>query len=985
MIYRMHLHKILLLMSVAVLWAVTPSFGGLGLKTLQTKDLRLIYYDDEHEYVIPHLARCFENSMGFHRRLFDYTPSEPVTVLLQDFDDYGFAGASTLPSNYLTLGIEPFEYVYETSPTNERINWVMSHELLHIVASDQASSSDEFFRSIFFGKVVAIPEAPITMLYSYLTAPRRYAPRWYHEGAAVFLETWMAGGYGRALGGYDEMVFRTMVHDSAYFYDFVGLESEGTTIDFQIGQMSYLYGTRFISYMAYNYGPEKLIDWIKRTKGSKRHYSAQFKHVYGLALDDEWSRWIEWEHQWQKSNLDSVRQYDVTQFRPLSRKPLGSVSRAYYDPRKRRLITAALYPGEYGHIVAIDVDTWKAEKITKVSTPALYYVTSLAYDDSTGAIFYTTDNSRRWRDLNAVDISSGTKMRLIADCRTGDLVFNRADKSVWGVQHHNGISSIVRFLPPYEEWTYVLTLPYGKDIFDLDISPDGKYLTAAMIEVSGRQRLIRMDIDLLVAGDSFYEVLHEFPGYSPANFVFSPDGRFLYGTSYYTGVSNVFRYDFEKKEMEAITNAQTGFFRPVPVSDDSLIAFHYSSAGFTPVMIPIEPLKDVAPIRFLGQAIVQRHPVVTSWMLGSPREVNIDSLTIAAGDYSGFRSIELSAAYPIVESYKDHTAFGMRFDFMEPTGLHSLDVSASYTPTGNLPDRERTHVKANYNSYPWHLSGSFNGTDFYDLFGPTKTSRKGYSLSVRYMNSFINEKPRRLDYTIGVAGYGGLERLPEYQNVAASFEEYLTASAGLHFHSFSKTIGSVENESGTEWRFRTLNNYVNSNNFQRAWADLNYGFLLPWDHSSIWLRTTSGYSWGNRFEPFANFFFGGFGNNWVDHGEVKRYRQYYSFPGVELNEVAGTNYAKAMLEWTLPPLRFRRMGLPSLYTNWAHLTLFSSCLSTNMDDSIVRRTVGNVGAQVDFRIILFSALPSTFSLGYAAAVEKDESPSYEFMISLKIL
>ena len=31
-------------------------------------------------------------------------------------------------------------------------------------------------------------------------------PRWYVEGAAVFMETWMAGGIGRAQSAYDEMV-----------------------------------------------------------------------------------------------------------------------------------------------------------------------------------------------------------------------------------------------------------------------------------------------------------------------------------------------------------------------------------------------------------------------------------------------------------------------------------------------------------------------------------------------------------------------------------------------------------------------------------------------------------------------------------------------------------------------------------------------------------------------------------------------------------
>ena len=73
------------------------------------------------------------------------------------------------------------------------------------------------------------------------------------------METWMAGGLGRAIGGWDEMVFRTMVRDDAYIYDVVGLESEGTAADFQTGANSYLYGTRFMTWLAYTYGPDKLL------------------------------------------------------------------------------------------------------------------------------------------------------------------------------------------------------------------------------------------------------------------------------------------------------------------------------------------------------------------------------------------------------------------------------------------------------------------------------------------------------------------------------------------------------------------------------------------------------------------------------------------------------------------------------------------------------------------------------------------------------
>jgi len=251
-------------------------------QTMRTERMRLVYLSENHGYIVPHLSRCFENSLRFHGELFDYEPDGDVTVILQDADDHGYAGTTAMPRNYLTLGIEPFEHVYGTCPTNERMNWVMNHELVHLVASDQATRGDRRWRWLFQGKVTPTAEDPLSIFYSYLTNPRRYAPRWYHEGVAVFLETWMAGGIGRAQNGYDEMVFRTMVRDSVDFYDIVGIESEGTASDFQTGQLSYLYGTRFVCYLALMYGPEKVIEWVQRTDGSKAYFSA--RRQQGLLL-----------------------------------------------------------------------------------------------------------------------------------------------------------------------------------------------------------------------------------------------------------------------------------------------------------------------------------------------------------------------------------------------------------------------------------------------------------------------------------------------------------------------------------------------------------------------------------------------------------------------------------------------------------------------------------------------------------------------------
>jgi hypothetical protein len=166
---------------------------------------------------------------------------------------------------------------------------------------------------------------------------------------------------------------------------------------------------------------------------------------------------------------------------------------------------------------------------------------------------------------------------------------------------------------------------------------------------------------------------------------------------------------------------------------------------------------------------------------------------------------------------------------------------------------------------------------------------------------------------------------------------------------------------------------------------LDYGFLLPINHTSIWLRSAAGHAFGDRDDPFSNFYFGGFGNNWIDHLEIKRFREYYSLPGAEINTVGGRNFAKLTAELMLPPLRFRRLGVTSAYLRWARVSLFSAGLATNLDSAEHRRDVMSLGGQLDLRLVTFSHLRSTLSVGYAIAVEEGRPMAEELMVSLKIL
>src|SRR4029434_8056914 len=135
----------------------------------------------------------------------------------------------------------------------------------------------------------------------------------------------------RAQGPYDEMVFRSMTLDGSRFYDPLGLSSELTKTDFQVEANSYLYGTRFMNYLAYRYQPESLIRWTSRKRGSKAYYASAFKQVYGVSLEQACGDWIAFEREFQQKNLAPIRAYPTTPYADVSKQALGSVSRAFVD------------------------------------------------------------------------------------------------------------------------------------------------------------------------------------------------------------------------------------------------------------------------------------------------------------------------------------------------------------------------------------------------------------------------------------------------------------------------------------------------------------------------------------------------------------------------------------------------------------------------------------------------------------------------------
>jgi hypothetical protein len=955
--------------------------------------LRIIFFDPTGAYLVPHVTQSFLAGLDAQRRRFDYVPDGGVSVLLEDFSDRGNAAAIAAPRNRIFFEFAPSAEPYETVSSGERYAWTAMHELTHMSMNDRANGSDAWYRHFFHGKVDVDAAHPESLLYYYLTVPRATAPRWYHEGGAVFTETWMNGGLGRAQGGYDETVFRAMVKDDAKFYDPLGLVSKGTEIDFKSGGNAYLYGTRFMTYLAYTYGPDRLLDWWRRDDASRRYYADDFQRVFGLPLEESWRRWVKFEHDFQRQNLHSVQEHPLSEHRDLTHRGLGAVSRMHASRDGTRLYAAVKYPGQIARLVAIDRASGSVSPLREVKGVTGYIVTSLAYDQESDTLFYTSNNQSH-RNLEALELRTGRNRQLLKGARIGDLAYNRADRSLWGLRLNNGFVILVRVPYPYREWQALYTFPSAERAFDLDLSPDGRL---ASVSVSGpgprpgapQVTEVRVyDTDALARGEAPPLHVLQMGASVPEGFVFSPDGRFLFGSSYYTGVSNIYRYELATEKLDAVSNAEIGFFRPLPLDPERIIVLRYSAEGFVPTELAVRATEDLSAVTFLGEQVAAKYPSVQSWVAATPDSMPYEPELRRQGAYRPLALLSLDSLIPMVQGYKDAAALGLSARFADPMGFDALAVDASYSPDHSVPAKERLHLDASLRHERWTAGAEWNGADFYDLFGPTKRSRAGWNTFVGFDQPIVFDLPERLDFRAKVAYYGELDALPNFQNIVSPSKNLFTADLGFFAVDTRASPGAVDAETGHLWSLNAHGYGAAGEFLPSLTATYDFGIPLPLDHSSLWLRSGASLSDGERTDPLANVYLGGFGNNYVDsgaHGSAQRYRELLSLPGFALDALHGRSLVKTTLEWCLPPWRFEALGTPGFYASWARPELFIGAIETDPDSRSVRQGARDVGAQLDFQLQVMHRMPMMLSIGVARGFGGGGLGEREFMISLQLL
>ena len=970
-----------LLVLCAMLLVFEPA-GGTEWLTRESDHFRIIYREN-HAHLVGHILQSGELALERLRRIFNYSPSEKITINTYDVNDYGSGAATTVPVNYIWLDLAPLEPGYENIPYNERIRWLLTHELVHIVLNDHATHAEAISRSLF-SKVAPEQVEPLSILYSVLTNFSRYTPRWHQEGIAVFLETWLSGGYGRAMGSFDEMYFRSLVDEGTPFPNDIRLETRVAHNSFLVETNYYLYGERLAIHLVNKYGPQKLLEWYKVSPGDFYiTFTTKFEQVFGCDFDDAWDDFVREEMIFQQQNINRLKSAPLSPVRRLSSRPIGAVSQPYADSTSGVVYWGEHRPHHLADIQRFNLATGTSEEIATLKTPSMHQVASTAFDAAQGLLFFTTNNNQLYRDIHVLDVRTGTSKELFADCRTGHLTISSRTHELWGIRHQGGGATLVLARQPYDSLQELLHFDIGDEVQGLSISPSGETLAAVLHKADGEQMIVLADAEKIKQGrEAEYTVVTR--DGSPENPSWGSDSQTLFWDAYTNGVSNIYRTQPGSGKVEAVSHTIRGLFKPVQLGRDSLFAFEFSTDGFIPVIIPNSPAARLPAIHYFGQEVQDKFPSLTELALKAPAEGVAYSDTTVGEEYNGFDHLNVVSFIPVLTGFQTKKVLGLFAHISDPILNHDAIIEIGVSPFRERHQPVDFHMKLKYDyEKEYEFGWDFNSPDFYDLFNSRKRGMLGNKIRFGNIHYWLYDNPHKVKQLSEIALYTGVEFISD-NLVRVSQPDFFVTQTGINSQSLRRTIGSSDFESGNEVASTAMVFGSDPKNLQlgyQVWAEWDHftPYIVP--HNVAHFKLAAGYHRINTRLLQSRFYFGGFGNRAVENVDAKQFRKVFRFPGLPIYSFATDRFVKVMFENNFPPVRFSSLAVSQHFLNHLDFSFFSQGLISN---SRRGSFAVDVGAQVNLVFKHWFNLETTLSAGIARAWVAGR-PTDEWFISYKLL
>lgn len=555
----LHLTEVTVVILALLLWfvpAVASAYpSAYEYRTRETEHFRISYHQGE-EGLADYVVVLIEDIHSNLSPILDWKPGQKTEVLLVDHTDSSNGFSNVYPYNRLVLYMAPPGQDNALNDYDDWLRLLISHEYTHILQLDTKSGLVAVVNKIF-GKTLN---------------PNQQKPRWYSEGSAIWSESRMGAG-GRNRSSFFEMYIRANFLEGR---DLDISEWHAERHEWPYGNTVYLYGMKFMQYMAdktgddtlaalgYLYG-QRLIPYSLNT------VMKQATDTDWLQLYDEWraqlkSRYEEDRRRIEKLGLSHFEL--LTKGGPAHGSPLlhpsGSRMAFYFNDGKNSRNGWYFYDVKNGEkSLIVESDSGGAADFAP---------------DGRRLVYSQAQNYQReyyYYDLFMHDLDRGETRRITTRKRAQEPDF-----------HPDGSRIAYVSMQPGKSRLEILNLDHGgteqplpeelfEQVYQPRWSPDGKKLAFVARARFGFKDLYIMDMaDNRVTNLSSDNAQDLTPSWSP-------DGRYLLWSSDRSGIFNIYAFDTRDGEVYQITNVITGAFEPQMNADASSLYFaHYSSDAF---------------------------------------------------------------------------------------------------------------------------------------------------------------------------------------------------------------------------------------------------------------------------------------------------------------------------------------------------------------------------------------------------------------------
>ncbi len=651
-----------------LLFDTKPAQGAdprLQWRTFSTENF-VITYPVGYENWAGRTARLAEKAHDLLVPFLGWKPSGPTHIVITDYTDMANGWAMAYFRRTITVFAVSPDDVSELSDFDDWLWGLILHEYTHILHMDVQAGLPKLVNRIF-GQV---------------WVPNSLQPTWVLEGLAIYTETRFTTA-GRNRSSYYDMILRmSALNGRLQRLD----EISSRPVPYPHGAIPYLYGSRFLWYLANREGPDNL-RFMSADYGSRLipfGLQQSFRSSFGRGLDELYRGFVRHQERLAREDLARVEARGRREGRPLVAMAENTFYPVFHPTDPNRLV----YIGHDGHRpnalrhLVLDGqgrvrsdDSWE-QPVLEAGPPTWMGDRVLYHQVDYAERVHTRVDLFRSGPKGAVRMTEGARLAFpVLQQKTGVAV--RLTRGGHELVRINDRGRVLGVLVPAHP---------RRRIYGPNLSPDGRTVAFSMM-FEGRRDIWTIPTvggtPARVTDDSSMDV-------NPA---WTPDGRFLLFSSDRDGIYNLYAYEPETGRFYQVTNVISGAFAPTVSADGRRLVYAgYTEKGFNLFIMPFEPERflpapEAFPLRPAAAEQERPQPVVF------PDRSYLPFLHLAPLVW--FMDYSFSMA--------DH--FSMAMMGFDPVELHQWSASANWNPSNHDYDGQLVY---RYGGWWWPVDLALN-------------------------------------------------------------------------------------------------------------------------------------------------------------------------------------------------------------------------------------------------------------------------------------